>query len=125
MKATLKIKSLGIALALGTFVFACDQETRRETNAETTELRDDANKAIIEAENEVGEFSAWVDRNASRAENATREEWQEIKAEFKRQEAELDARSNTWDEKAKAEWRELKDSWKRTEERAEARLNRK
>jgi hypothetical protein len=72
----------------------------------------------------VGEFSDWVSRNASRAENATQEEWQEIKAEYNRREAELDTKSNTWDDKAKGEWRELKDSWKRTEEKAEARLKR-
>ena len=128
MSITSKIYTVGLGLALGTFMFSCDQQAVNETDSEATEVRvetqEAAGQARVEVDDEVGEFSAWVDEKASRAESTSEAEWQELKAEYKRREAELDAKSNTWDEKTKQEWRELKDDWKRTEDKVQGRLKR-
>ena len=116
------LKTLGMALTVSAFTFACNSETRTETNSEIDEAQVEMNETGVEAEREYNDFAAWVEDQSSRAETATEEEWREMKAEYNRREAELDAKSDTWDDKAKGEWKEVKDSWKRTEDKVQKRI---
>lgn len=133
-------KIWGLVLTVGAFTFACDAETRTETNSEVDEAQTEVNAELNEADAELNEadaelndagaeanreyseFSAWVDANSTRAETATEEEWKELKAEYKRREAELDAKSDTWDDDTRNGWERVKDRWNRTENKVQERL---
>jgi multidrug resistance efflux pump len=134
MRITSKFKTVGLAFAMGAFMFACSQEAQNETNEEMNEAQTEMNQEVNEAQAEmdgasgdanrtVEGFTTWVETNSERAETATKEEWEEIKADYKRREAELEAESSTWDEAARQEWEELKMRWNETEQRTEQRLS--
>jgi hypothetical protein len=134
MEFTSKFKTIGLALAMGPILVACDQQTQTETNQEVNETQAEMNQEVNEAQTEIdgasGDanrtvegFTTWVETNSQRAETATKAEWEEIKADYKQREAELEAESSTWDEAARQEWEELKMRWNETEQRAEKRLN--
>lgn len=111
-----------MALTVSALTFACNTETRNETNREVEEVEVEMSETGVEVEREYDDFAAWVDENSTRAENATEEEWRELKAEYKRREAELDAKSDTWDDDARRGWEDVKARWNRTENKVQERL---
>src|SRR5690606_2782932 len=104
------------------FTFACNTDTRTETNREVDEAQVEMNEASVETEREYNDFSIWVDEQSGRAETATEAEWRETKAEYKRREAELDAKSDTWDDDTRRGWEDVKARWNRTENKVQDRL---
>lgn len=111
-----------MALTVSAFTFACNTETRTETNREVEEVDVEANEAGMEAEREYNDFAVWVDEQSNRADTYTEEEWRETKVEYNRREAELDAKSDTWDDDAKRGWEDVKARWNRTEDKVQKRL---
>lgn len=122
MKIQSKFKTLGLALALGVFTFACSQEAQRETNEEVDEAQAEMNEMGNDINREYDEFSTWVTTNTERAETVTAEEYREMRAEYNRRSAELEAESSTWDEETRREWEETKADWNQFENKVQARL---
>ena len=122
MKVISKFKTIGLALTLGAFMTACNQEAVNETNTEIDEAQTELGNEAIDANNDIDEFEAWVTTNSERAETATKEEWAELRTEYERREAELDARSADWDENTRQEWEELKADWNEMENKVQTRL---
>lgn len=133
MKIVSKFRTIGFALAIGLFTFACNQETQNETNAEVdeaqTELSEEnaeanaeLNEAGAEANQEYDEFSGWVKTNTEKAETVTADEYREMRAEYNRKEAEFEAESSTWDEETRREWEETKAEWNEFENKVQKRL---
>ncbi|GGG28725.1 hypothetical protein [Pontibacter amylolyticus] len=104
MKFIEHIKSWTLVCLLVTSVTACTSETRHSAN------------------NEVEEFSTWVDENSRRAETATEEEWNEMEAEYNRKATEVEKRSADWDDQTKAEWEKVQAKWQETVGRSGARF---
>lgn len=133
MEISSTIKSIGVAFAVGAFMFACTQETQNETNAELNEAQTEMGAATDEAQaemneagdelNEAGdEMAIWTDENETRAETATEEEWEQMKADYKKREAEVEAKSADWDEDQRSRWQKVKDRYKKTEDKVQARF---
>ncbi len=122
MKVTSKFKTVGIAFALGAFTVACNQETVNDTNSEIDEAQTEMTHENMDAKNEINEFEAWVETNANKAETASEEEWLETRREYKRREAELDAKSSTWDEETRQGWENVKEDWNKAENKVQERL---
>ncbi|SFH29183.1 hypothetical protein [Pontibacter chinhatensis] len=126
MEITSKFKTIGYAFILGAFMFACSQETQNETNAEVNEAQTEMNAEIDEAEMETNtaynDFSAWVDTNTERAETVTKDEYREMRAEYKRREAEVEAESSTWDDETRQAWENTKAEWNEFENKVQKRL---
>jgi hypothetical protein len=120
IKSNLKI--MGMALTVSAFTFACNTETRNETNREIDEAQVEMNETGREVDREYNDFSVWVDEQSNRAETATEAEWRETKAEYNRREAELDAKSDTWDDDTRRGWEDVKARWNRTENKAQERF---
>ncbi|WP_347158277.1 hypothetical protein [Pontibacter chitinilyticus] len=125
MKTVTRFKTIGIALTLGLFTVACNQEARQDTNEAIDDAQVETTDAVADADanTNLEDFSNWVHTNTEKAETATADEWRDIDAEYNRREAELDVNSDTWDEKTKQEWQELKDDWKETKAKADKRLD--
>ncbi len=133
MKNYRKIFTLSLSLAIGTFMFSCAQKAQQQASADAaameqnadntaTEARTKAGKAVDETISEIQNLSSWVKEKSTQAKSATKEDWKELKEQYKEQEATLEAKSSTWNEKAKKEWKELKREWKKTEKEADSRL---
>lgn len=117
-----KFKSIGIALTVGMFAFACNTETRDATNSEVEDAQVEVNETDRDATREVNEFNTWVTTNTERADNVTAEEYREMRAEYNRREAEFEAESSTWDEDTRRAWEETKREWKEFENSVQKRL---
>lgn len=122
MKVTSKLKTIGLAIALGAFTSACSQETVNDTNAAIDEAQTELGDEAIDANSELNEFEAWVNNNTGRAENATAEEWAELRAEYERRETALEAKSADWDDNTRQEWEEVKADWNEMENKVQTRL---
>lgn len=117
-----KFKTISLALALGTFTFACSQDTTTETNEEINEAQGELNEANMEARTAYDDFDAWVTTNTERAETVTADEYREMRTEYQRREAELEAEAETWDDETRREWEETKAQWNEFENSVQERL---
>lgn len=122
MKITSKFKTIGFALLLGSFMFACSQETQNETNAEIDEAQAEMSEENMEARANYNDFEAWVNTNTERAETVTAEEYREMRTEYNRREAELEAEAATWDDETRRAWEETKADWNEFENKVQQRL---
>lgn len=130
MKITSTYRTLSFAVLLGACTFACSQETNSNVNEEINEAQMEAPDrpaevsldTSTEANQDIEEFETWVQEQSQRAETATREEWAEIRSEYQRRRAELEAESANWDQEARQEWEELKADWNKVENKARERL---
>lgn len=133
MKIISGIKTIGLAIAIGVFTFACSQDTQNETNAEVDEAQTEMSEANVEMNDEMDElgndmnrgyedFSGWVQTNTTKAENITADEYRELRAEYNRRETELEAEASTWDDATRRQWEETKADWKRFEDKVQKRL---
>ncbi len=122
MEITSKIKTIGFALALGSFMFACSQETQNETNAEVNEAQAEMTEENMEARSSYDDFEAWVNTNTDRAETVTEDEYREMRTEYKRREAEVEAESSTWDDETRQAWEKTKADWNEFENKVQQRL---
>mgnify|MGYP003576383211 CR=1 FL=1 len=104
MKFIEHIKTCILVCLLAVSITACSSETRHSAN------------------NEVAEFSTWVEENSTRAETATEEEWNEMEAEYNRKATEVEKRSADWDDQTKAEWEKVQAQWQETVGRTGARF---
>lgn len=122
MEIISKFKTVSMALAIGSFMFACSQETQNETNEEVNEAQAEMSEANMEAKSTYDEFATWVNTSTERAENVTADEYREMRAEYKRREAEMEAKSADWDDETRQEWEETKASWNDFENKVQERL---
>ncbi|ARS34071.1 hypothetical protein [Pontibacter actiniarum] len=123
MEIISKFKTVGFALALGTFMFACDQNTGTGTNDEAVEtVEGDLDEAHMEARRTYDDFDAWVTTNSERAETVTADEFREMRTEYNRRESELERESANWDEATRREWEETKNEWNDFENKVQERL---
>lgn len=122
MKVYNKFKTIGMALTVGLFAFACDSGTENETNREVNEAQVETTEVNRDANREIEEFNAWVSTNTERADNVTAEEYQEMRTEYSRREAELEAESTNWDEDTRRAWENTKQEWKDFENSVQKRL---
>ncbi|MBC5993283.1 hypothetical protein [Pontibacter cellulosilyticus] len=124
MEIASKFKTIGLSLALGIFIFACSQEAQNETNQEIDEAQVEMTEAGDEMNREFDEFSTWVNTNVERSETVTADEYREMRTEYNRRSAELEAESSTWDEETRREWEATKADWNEFENKVQTRLGR-
>lgn len=121
-----KFKTVGLALTVGMFAFACNSETQNETNSEVDEAQVEMSEANSdmnrEANSSYNDFETWVSTNTNNAETITEEEYRERRAEYKRREAEAEAESATWDDDTRTAWEKTKTEWKEFENGVQRRL---
>jgi pyruvate/2-oxoacid:ferredoxin oxidoreductase beta subunit len=121
-----KLKTIGFAFAIAIFGFACNTETRNDTNEAIDEAQRDVTAGTVEADREVSqeynEFTTWVNTNTRRADNVTADEYREMRAEYKRREAEINAETANWDDETRREWEETKREWNEFENNVQKRL---
>lgn len=125
MKVTSKHKTIGFALVLGVFSFACNQEPTTDVNEGINAAQMEAmdvNEEALEARRDFKEFETWAQDKLNRAETATREEWAGIRAEYQRRRAELEEKRADWDEETREEWEELEAQWDEAENKIRQRL---
>jgi hypothetical protein len=122
MKMYNKFKTTGLALSMGLFVFACNTETQNETNQEVDEAQVEMTETNRDANREIEEFDSWVSTNTERAENVTAEEYREMRTEYARREAELEAKSANWDDETRRTWKNTKQEWEEFENGVKKRL---
>ncbi|MDX5420739.1 MAG: hypothetical protein LPK07_09670 [Hymenobacteraceae bacterium] len=122
MEFTSKLKTIGLALGIGFFTFACSQETQNEVNEGVNETQTEMSEANMEARRSVDDFDAWVTTNTERAETVTEDEYREMRSEYQRREAELERESANWDAETRRAWEETKADWEQFENRVQERL---
>ncbi|WP_347158908.1 hypothetical protein [Pontibacter chitinilyticus] len=72
------------------------------------------------ADEEVEEFRAWLNQQASRGDTAIRKEWPEVRQQLRQKNAQLEEKFDSLSEKGKAEFRNLQknyNSWEARQER--------
>lgn len=119
MKLLNKISLLAIVtFTTGMGLSAC--ETKRTTETTTTATTDAAGETRTEtdtirvtrrsksAAQELNDFKDWVNSKAGKADSATKENWPEVKAEFKEKTARLEKGLDSLSTDAKAEYQKAK-----------------
>lgn len=104
-------------------LLACETRT---TTTGTTVSSENGDTAIViktdtKASRELDEFKAWVSNKADRADSSAKENWPEVKAEFKARSARLDNKMDSLSAETKAEYAELKAEYKAWEAKNEQR----
>ncbi|GAB3829223.1 hypothetical protein [Pontibacter rugosus] len=123
MKMIAKFKTIGFALALGTFMFACDQNTGTETPIGEPEAeRGIVQESEMEGRAAYDDFHGWVSTNTARADEVTEEEYREMRTEYQRREREMEEASADWDDETRQAWESTKNDWNEFENKVQGRL---
>jgi len=117
-----RFRTIGMAIGIGLFTFACGAETQNDVNETVDEAQVEVSEENMEANAELNEFETWVTTNSARAETVTEDEYREMRTEYKQREAEFDAESANWDEETRAEWEKTKAEWNVFEDNVKRRL---
>ncbi|MCC9166797.1 hypothetical protein [Pontibacter harenae] len=130
MKALYKRLKYLPVLVLALLLSSCEgNRTAQETEEVTvdTATQDDNIIRVEEtgrtAEERLESFRSWLNNKADRTDTAIREEWPEIREEFRRRNAELESNVDSLSAKSKEEYKQLKQRYARWEERQERRQN--
>ncbi len=121
MKNILKLTfTLGLA---GTF-FACETRTTTTTNIDSD--KQDTVTVVRRSDNaadELKDFKNWVNSKAGKADSTAKENWPEVKEEFKQRSARLESRMDSLSAESKAEYAELKSKYKSWETQKQQRTS--
>lgn len=115
-----KLAIWSYSLALGAFMLACESRTTTQTQTTTTTDGNDTTKVTrrtTKASDELEEFRGWVKTKANRTDSAARENWPEVKEDFKRRTARLDSKVDSLSADARAEYTRLKAEYQTWEEK--------
>ncbi|WP_034256657.1 hypothetical protein [Adhaeribacter aquaticus] len=121
MKALNKLALIFIVTA---GLFACES---RSTNSSQGLSNSDNNDTIrvtrreTKVSRELDDFRAWVNSKANKTENNAKENWPQVKEEFKEKSARLDAKADSLSAETKAEYAKLKAKYKRWESQQDQR----
>jgi hypothetical protein len=118
-----KLLPISCSCLVAGLLLAC--ETRKAT--ETTATSDGDTAVVVRKEtkvsNELNDFRAWVNEKADRTDSSARENWPEVKEEFKQRAARLDTKVDSLSAEGKAEYKELKSKFQAWEARQDSRAS--
>ncbi|KAA5546452.1 hypothetical protein [Adhaeribacter rhizoryzae] len=113
-----KLAIWSYSLALSAVILACESRTTTQTTT-TTDGNDTTTvtRRTTKASDELEEFRGWVKNKADRTDSAARENWPEVKEDFKRRTARLDSKADSLSAEARAEYNRLKAEYQIWEEK--------
>ena len=119
-----KLAIWGFCITLTGAMLSC--ETRTTTTTQTTATTDGTDTTTVtrrhtEASDELNEFRDWVKTKADRTDSAAKENWPEVKEDFRRRTARLDSKADSLSAEAREEYNRLKAQYQTWEEKNERR----
>ncbi|MDB5262272.1 MAG: hypothetical protein JWQ14_1553 [Adhaeribacter sp.] len=119
-----KLAIWGCALGLAAALPAC--ESRTTTTTQTTATTEGTDTTTVtrrqtKVSNELEDFRSWVRTKANRTDSSARENWPEVKEDFKRRTARIDRKADSLSADARAEYARLKADYQTWEEKNQSR----
>jgi hypothetical protein len=122
MKPKTMKKLLPLTFSCLLALWACET---RKTTTETTRGESGDTTVVVRKQtkvsSELNDFRAWVNEKADRTDSTARENWPQVKEEFKQRAARLDSKADSLSAEGKAEYKELKAKFQSWEARQENR----
>lgn len=118
-----KLTLWGFQVALAGVLLAC--ESRPVTTTTTTDNNDTVTvtRRNTKVSDELNDFKSWVNAKANRTDSAARENWPEVKEDFKQRTARIESRLDSLSAESKAEYARVKaeyQTWENKKERRES-----
>ena len=105
-----KLTIWSYSLAISAAVLACESRTTTTQTTTTTDGNDTTTvtRRNTKVSDDLEEFRGWVKTKADRTDSVARENWPEVKEDFKRRTARLDSKADSLSAEAIAEYNRLK-----------------